>query len=87
MPNGNIIRRWGGPNDIMQMESVRLCSSFACHSVKIHCVEVILLLDAELATVVLLLDAEKKGVTILLDTELRRVRLVLDVELAKFFCY
>jgi hypothetical protein len=80
--NGNIIRRWGGPNDIMQLERVRLCSSFAYHSIIIHCVEVILLLVAELTTVVLLLGAEQKKVTILLDIELRRVRLVLDVELA-----
>ena len=66
----------------MQLERVRLCSSFSYHSIIIHCVEVILLLAAELTTVVLLLGAEQKKLTILLDIELRRVRLVLDVELA-----
>ena len=76
----------GGPNEIMQLEIVRLCSSFVYDSIIIHCVEVILLLAAELATVVLLLDAEQNRVTILLDTELRRVRLVFDVELTKL-CY
>jgi len=71
----------------MQLERVRLCSSFASHSTIIFCMEVILLLVAELRTVVLLLDAEHKTVTILLDTELRRVRLVLDVELEKLWSY
>jgi len=85
--NGNIIRRWGGPNDIMRLERVRLCSSFAYRSIIIHCVEVILLLVAKLTTVVLLLDAEQKRVTILLDIELRKVSLVLDVELAKLCSY
>jgi hypothetical protein len=85
--NGNIIRRWGGPNDMMKLESVRLCSSFAYHSIIKHCVEVILLWAAELTTVVLVLAAEQKGVAILLHIELRRVRLVLDVELAELCSY
>lgn len=87
MTNGNIIRRWGGPNDIMQLERVRLCSSFDYRSIIIYCVEVILLLVAELTTVVLFLDAEQKRVAILLDIELRRVSLVLYVELAKLCSY